>query len=216
METKSTDMDGMVTFGFPAPSSNIVKLPDSMPYGGPGLGFDQPFGVTPGSYTTLDTPLTNTAPANGTIRGNDIANTPVSGSIVGIVWLDNDEDGQAGTLDRGMADVVVHLRTTNGTTVLQTTTTNTFGWYSFSVKITGATYTVIVDNPNPNYFAFLNTTSHQNTVNNYGGGEVDVGPGGIQGIVNAGMQAKPGVKKTMFGWQAWNCMSHSCLFAWCT
>jgi len=196
LDTKPTGPDGTVTFDVPAPGTYTVGLPDSLPYNGPEFdqGVSKPLEVTPGSYNTLDAPL-----PDGAIQGNVNVNTPMTGSIVGVVWLDNDRDGQKGTLDTGMPDVTVHLGTTDSKTVLQTTTTNTVGYYSFSVNITTTTYTytVVVDNPNPDYFAFVNATCPENTVNNYGAGEVDVGPGAVEGTVNAGMQAKPGVKESV-------------------
>ena len=135
---------------------------------------------------------------DGALEGNEneMANSTSTGTISGNVWLDKDSDGQKGPLDTGMADVVVHLVTSNGATVLQTTTTNPSGDFLLSINDISMlyTYTVTVENPNSNYFAFLTEITPENAVNNYGGTTVDIGPGAIEGTVNAGMQLKPGVK----------------------
>jgi len=78
--------------------------------------------------------------------------TPQNATIVGRVWQDNNSDGQQTAGEPGVSGVTVQLLASAGSTVLQSTTTDANGNYSFSapagsyyvkfVKPTGASFTV--------------------------------------------------------------------------
>jgi hypothetical protein len=190
--TANTGPDGIATFDLPPGLYDVVvQPPPAQLFAGPDFEptgtANAPVTVTPGSFIKLNAPV---APS-GSIQGTLNVNGNPTGSIEGTVWLDSNGDGKKGSSDTGMADVPVHLGSDGK--VLNTTSTDTNGYYIFSGIEGTVTYTITVDNPNTDYFAFFNMTGPDNGVNNFGAGEVDV-EDGDKVKLNAGMELKPGTK----------------------
>ncbi len=151
-------------------------------------GESSPYTLTPtNTLATYDLGVVS----KGGIEGNvNAASTPTTGSIVGTVWIDQNNDGRKSSGDSGMVGVDVHLGSSGD--VLQTTSTDQQGTYSFPSVPVGR-YTVTVDNPNPTYFSFVKTNSSDNNVDLYGASDIDVTSESAS-VVNAGMEQKPSTK----------------------
>ena len=76
------------------------------------------------------------------------------GRVEGMVWKDNDEDGQRQSDEGGMEGVNISLHNTNGDEVGNTTTTDE-GMYAFE-EITAGDYFLMVDIPDDNIFTVPN------------------------------------------------------------
>jgi serine-aspartate repeat-containing protein C/D/E len=195
--TDTTDSNGMYNCsGLPLNKDYVVKPVN--PYSGSeftganvlnkGTGESVPYALTPVNTTAIyDVGVVLKGGVEGIVNA---ASSPSTGSISGTVWLDQNNDGVKSSGDTGMVGVNIHLG--NNGDVLQTTSTDLQGSYSFS-SIPVGQYTITVDNPNPTFFGFVKANNSDNNVNNYGSSEVDVTPESAS-TVNAGMEQKPSSK----------------------
>ena len=151
---------GMVLTGTPAVSAN----PNTLTANCTGISGSSSYSCTIGAMANGDTisfsipvqmtsypsggQVTNTATITGTIAPEPETNVyPNSdnhtigvlqpATIGNLVWLDRDNDGFQDGGEPGIAGVAVTLYDASGTTVLNTTTTNSSGIYSFTVYSAG-------------------------------------------------------------------------------
>ena len=101
-----------------------------------------------GQYTNIGT-VKGTSPTGTTVMASNPDNyfgvVPCTGKIGDFVWNDLNANGVQNAGEPGIAGVTVQLKNSSGT-VIQTTTTNSTGYYLFTGVCAG-TYTVVVAKP---------------------------------------------------------------------
>jgi len=115
------------------------------------------------------------------------------GTINGTVWLDSDNDGVKDSGEGGLKACEVTVKDTNGT-VVATTTTDEYGYYTFTIEV--GIYKIYIINPDDSVYSFVTNSTSDNQIDAYGGAEVDVTPGSTS-TINGGLQVQEGEKPVM-------------------
>jgi len=190
--TATTDSSGQYACD-KLPLNTDYNVQPSTPYDAPefsGPGVDSTTGVAGPITLTPDNP--DQTVNFGVLTTPSTASTGF-GTIEGTVWVDSNNNTIKDSNETGLPDVVVNITTTNGT-VVATTTTDQYGYYSFTIEID--IYIIIIVNPNPSNYEFVSTPSDDNNVDSYGASQpVDLGSGDTP-TVNGGLVPNEGVKAT--------------------
>ncbi len=113
--------------------------------------------------------VTVVAPASGANSTSEPDNATIDAGVIELVsigdnvWLDTNRDGLQSEGEPPVSDVVVNLYDAEGTLV-DSTTTDAAGFYSFTDLIGGATYTVEFVKPDGTTFTSQNVTGGDDTL----------------------------------------------------
>jgi hypothetical protein len=131
--------------GFPG-TINTVYNPTDTVFSGGVRTYDNITGTTSNRYRIYDSSLAGAASQASGLGGMAVFCQSAPVEIGHRIWLDTNGNGIQDANEPPIVGVTVHLYAANGTTLLQTTTTNARGEYAFTVS-PYVNYVIKVDNP---------------------------------------------------------------------